>query len=346
MSLTGFTGFTLQFRDLPAVRHVARRLHNFPDCDMGPGRKYKFHLPRQRIRISEILYSGKRTTVYLGRCKNGTEVVLKFTDTENILAEAGAYDVMADIQGTAVPYIYGVLHGKDRKGGKMSCLVMERFGTPLEREFCTLTKQDKAKILDKLVAVHHAGLHHMDFAERNVLVEGDDYRIIDFESAEEHEPSCSWTYKFIDHVDDDDVDNESAFVDCYVVKLWAEQMEFWDHGRIRLCRAIFAPKSDKLPSQSVVDAMETFIGLNMKTVYYFEDTEKITIRYFEEVQRRLKSGQSLEELQEQRDWITYLIHKQWHEERNEEFEPIPSMDFKHRRPVPKAPVSSGSEDSL
>ncbi|THH13111.1 hypothetical protein EUX98_g9757 [Antrodiella citrinella] len=315
MSSTGFTGFTLQFRDLPSVRHIARRLHNYPDVDMGPGRKYKFHLRRQRIRISEILYSGKRTTVYLGRCKNETEVVLKFTDTEDILEEAGAYDVMAAIQGKAVPRVYGALHGKDRRGGNMSCLVMERFGMPLEREFSTLTKRDKAKILDNLVAVHHAGLRHLDFAERNVLVEGDEYRIVDFGQAEEHRTPCKWTYSFLEHLDDDDVNDDAPCVDCEAIKSWAEQMRFWDHGNLRLACAFFVPKSDKLPTQSVIDSMKTVIGLDQDTIYYPEQTRQITVRYFEEIRRRMTAGQSLQELQEQREWITYLVHKQWHDER-------------------------------
>ncbi|KIK58549.1 hypothetical protein GYMLUDRAFT_227832 [Collybiopsis luxurians FD-317 M1] len=52
------------------------------------------------------------------------------------------------------------------------------------------------RILNGLCELHRCGLHHCDFAERNVLVHGDDIRLIDFDQSEYH--NCDWdaTIKF------------------------------------------------------------------------------------------------------------------------------------------------------
>ncbi|THH18399.1 hypothetical protein EUX98_g8967 [Antrodiella citrinella] len=302
---------------------------------------FEFLLPPQQIRIVNILYSGPRTSVYLGLCEDEREVALKFTDPHAVLVEAGAYDSLVAIQGSVLPKLYGVLHGEDWRGDKMSCLVLERFGEQLDCGFLDLRKSEKAKILNKLAEAHRAGLHHLDFAERNVLVKGGDYRIIDLGHAKPHNPPCQWTYDFLEHVECDDVNITDPSVRCSVLKSWADEMEFWDHGKLLLCRTMLVPKSDKLPPQAIINCLNTAIGIDVKNHYVFKDKRQIAIRYFEYIQKQLQNGRSLEQLKKDREWIAYLVHKQWHEERKETFRPIPSLDFSSR-----ASRSDESDDSL
>ncbi|THH28116.1 hypothetical protein EUX98_g6065 [Antrodiella citrinella] len=188
------TMFTLIFSDaLSTVPHLAQQLGDYStSCKVRPGHSYPFHLPPQEIKIDEILYSSQRTAVYLGRCGNGLELALKFTNIEDMSAEAGIYDAFEKLQGTKV---------------------------------------EKAKILNKLAEAHRAGLVHRDFAERNVVVQGEDYRIIDWASAKRHMSPCHWSYDFTAHVEDDHVEPTDPAVQCFPLKSWAEYMHFWDHGQ-------------------------------------------------------------------------------------------------------------------
>ncbi|THH27124.1 hypothetical protein EUX98_g7073 [Antrodiella citrinella] len=222
--------FTLRFSDDLPLLHRASRLKGYPECKLDSGDEYEFLLRPQAIQIVDILYAGDRTTVYLGRCEDNTELALKFTDNTDILEEAGAYDFLTSIQGSVLPKLYGALNGAATEGENLFCLVLERFGTRLQRRFCDLAKAEKAKILDKLVEGHHAGLRHLDIAERNVLVKDGDYRIADLGHAELHDPPCQWTYNFTDHVEDDTVDAKDPSIGCGDIKARAEEMCFWDYG--------------------------------------------------------------------------------------------------------------------
>ncbi|KAE9390942.1 hypothetical protein BT96DRAFT_925577 [Gymnopus androsaceus JB14] len=52
------------------------------------------------------------------------------------------------------------------------------------------------KILESLAELHRCGLHHGDFAERNVLVNGNEVRLIDFDIHEYHDCDCEATFEF------------------------------------------------------------------------------------------------------------------------------------------------------
>ncbi|THH28115.1 hypothetical protein EUX98_g6064 [Antrodiella citrinella] len=248
--VTAPKGYTLRFtKTVPNVPHIASRLKGFPErCKMGPGEEYEVLLLPQEIRVVDILYRSEQTVVFLGKCQNNKEVALKFTTTHDILVESGAHDALAAIQGPVLPKMYGVLHGQDGEGRKMLCLVLERFGKQLETRFRDLEKNEKAKILNKLAEAHRTGLHHLDFVERNVLVKRDDYRICDLGHVQPHNPRCKWTYDFVEHVEDDDVEEGQRSIRCKGMRAWAEEMRFWDHGKLLLCQVVWVPKSDKLPS--------------------------------------------------------------------------------------------------
>ncbi|THH28112.1 hypothetical protein EUX98_g6063, partial [Antrodiella citrinella] len=200
--------FTFRFRvPLPTTHFPAvTQLDGYPVCQLRPGHDYPFHLPPQIINVVDILHSSERTVVYLGLCEDHTELALKFTDIKTMSAEAGVYDTFEGLQGSVLPKLYGVLVGKDGDGKKIPCMVLERFGNRLEGRFSDLQKTEKAKILNKLAEAHRAGSVHRDLAERNVVVQGEDYRFIDWARGKRHMSSCLWTYDFTAHTEDDDVD--------------------------------------------------------------------------------------------------------------------------------------------
>ncbi|THH16423.1 hypothetical protein EUX98_g9300 [Antrodiella citrinella] len=302
------TMFTLVFSDtLSTAPHLAQRLGDYSTCLVRPSHSYPFHLPPQEIKIDEILYSSERTAVYSGRCANGLELVLKFTNIKDMSAEAGAYDAFENLQGT---------------------------------------KTEKAKILNKLAEAHRTGLFPLDFAERNVVVKDDDYRLIDLGRAERHDPPCRWTYDFTAHVEDDDVKSTDPSVQCGSIKSWAEDMRFWDHGKLILSRTILLPKSDKLPPQHIVDCLSTAIGLSSDHDYIMTDRKQIGAKYLTIVWEQMtKHGMLLEDVQKRRQYFTYLAHKEWHDERNEIFVPLPGMNFTSRKPQWLAHDSKSSFDS-
>ena len=127
----------------PKSRHPAKSLIDYPHCKLTTGNNDPFALPAQSITVTEILYSGPRTTVYAGTYHDGTDVALKFTSEEDVLAEAGVYDHLVGIQGTVIPQLHGVLYGDVQGGGDILCLIMERFGNRIERSFCSVDTVEK-----------------------------------------------------------------------------------------------------------------------------------------------------------------------------------------------------------
>ena len=123
--------------------HPAKDLIGYPHCKLVTGDNDPFALPAQSLTVTEILYSGHRTTVYAGTYQDGTEVALKFTSEEDVLGEAGIYDHLVEIQGTVIPQLHGVLYGDVQSGGDILCLVMERFGNSVDRPFCSLDTVEK-----------------------------------------------------------------------------------------------------------------------------------------------------------------------------------------------------------
>lgn len=127
--------------------HPALRLIGYPACELVTNGEDPFVLDVQLVTISEILYLGKRRTVYGGSCQDGTEIVLKFTGEDDIVAEAGVYDAHLQVQGQVIPRLYGVLYGDLTDGDDIVCLALERFGNHLERDFVELDVLEKCVLV-------------------------------------------------------------------------------------------------------------------------------------------------------------------------------------------------------
>ncbi|KAG7095578.1 hypothetical protein E1B28_006311 [Marasmius oreades] len=129
------------------------------------------------------------------------QLVLKFAfrdDFASYLAqEAQAYNtVLEPLQGTTVPRCYGFFTGVGEEGQQIACLVLEYWGQNLCQPFCMLSLDLRIKILERLNDLHKCGVHHCDFAERNVLTSGDDIRLIDFDQTEFHDCDSNTTFDF------------------------------------------------------------------------------------------------------------------------------------------------------
>ena len=103
-----------------------------------------------------------------------------------------------------------------------------QFHLPLKYSYIMLSR--RAKILDLFVSAHHAGLHHLDFAERNVVQKDGEYRLIDLRHARKHSSACRWTYSFGRHVDCKTPRIDDPSIGCWAIWEQAREMEFWEIG--------------------------------------------------------------------------------------------------------------------
>ncbi|TCD69048.1 hypothetical protein EIP91_008946 [Steccherinum ochraceum] len=316
--------FFLNFHRLPdrSRSHQAEDLANYPHCSFDADGQ-ELLIPHS-LDVLDVLYCSSRTTVYsaVAVCYpdgHGTvnELVLKLTSEQKALVEAGNYDAHVALQGKVIPRLYGVLFGEREEGEDLGCLVLERFGSCLKQPFHELPSIDKAKILDKLAEAHHNGLHHLDFEEPNILVQDGEYRITDLGHVTVHEWTCGWSYKFADHIGEDEYRRpEQDGWGCEIIRREAAGIGFWNDYRIQLLPRFYVPKSDDLPSQEETNRMNTDIGIGVGTKYLREDRQDLAIRYYNHVKTLLQTGHSLEELVPLRSHIAYKIHVQWHAEKN------------------------------
>ena len=133
--------------------HPAQSLIGYPACELVTNGEDLFTLAIQLVTISEILYQGKRTTVYAGSCADGTEIALKFTNEDDVVAEAGVYDSHLHLQGRVIPKLYGVLYGDLTNGDDIVCLALERFGSRVEGRFAALDIKERCAVASYMYAL-------------------------------------------------------------------------------------------------------------------------------------------------------------------------------------------------
>ncbi|KAK7062818.1 hypothetical protein VNI00_000312 [Paramarasmius palmivorus] len=131
--------------------------------------------------------------------QDGTQVVLKFAFREDFVddlaQEAEVYrNALEPLQGSAIPRCYGLFTGEGEEGQEIACLVLEYCGESLDQPFCLLPLDVRMRILERLYELHKCGVHHGDFAERNVLKYNNDIRLIDFDQTEFHDCDCNQTF--------------------------------------------------------------------------------------------------------------------------------------------------------
>ncbi|KAF9269490.1 hypothetical protein L218DRAFT_953106 [Marasmius fiardii PR-910] len=188
--------------------HVSEYLLKSSDSTSLSSTSHHFQLSSMTVSVdpnSETDYCSDSPVfraVVLDSAKVGDgQVALKFAfrdDFVNDLAqEAQMYSsVLETLQGIAVPRCYGFFTGVGEEGQQVACLVLEYWGEILCQSFCTLSLDLRIRILERLNDLHRCGVHHGDFAERNVLTCGDDIRIIDFDQTVFHNCDCNTIFEF------------------------------------------------------------------------------------------------------------------------------------------------------
>ncbi|THH23264.1 hypothetical protein EUX98_g7919 [Antrodiella citrinella] len=300
-------------QDHPVARLPLRDGFQLYSCSMS-----ETLLESQTIDISGVLYAGRKSTVYAGVCNYGgkpLEIALKFAKIEQNRPEVEAYNKLFVLQGKTIPKLYGMLCSDEVGDNVINCLILERFGKPLDLPFCFLPREDLAQILDHVKAIHALGVRHDDFAERNVLVDSDgQYRITDLTLLPHKDEKCGWTYVFKDHVDPkyEDINTEAESSHCEEINSLASSMGFWDRGWLSLNRGAYFVRKDEVPGmppQYIINNI-TELRLNICPEYTADDFEALTILFYQEVQKLMAThGQTVEQIKRDKNLIAYSLHK-------------------------------------
>ncbi|KAJ7109486.1 hypothetical protein C8R44DRAFT_289464 [Mycena epipterygia] len=127
---------------------------------------------------------------------------LKFAMREDLIygleEEERVYgNALKTLQGSAIPRCFGIYTGM-QEDRPIACLVLEYFGECIKQPFQFLPLDLKIQILEHLGAIHREGLLHGDFAERNVLLQDGNIRIIDFDQTEAgHHCRCTMNFRLL-----------------------------------------------------------------------------------------------------------------------------------------------------
>lgn len=185
------------------------------------------------------------------------------------------------------------------------------------------------------MALHKAGYAHIDLEERNVLVHDGQYRITDLHTLVPHQltKECHWDYVFKDHVDPkySNADFPDATL-CGGINYLALHMGWWELGMssaaliflrrlishilvemLCLDRSFMVHKKDApdVPPQYIIHRIHNLlIGIN--SVYTRDIQAELAIEFYQEVQMFLEDGQTVEEIDCNKDLIMFDIHKRWH----------------------------------
>ncbi|KAF8058189.1 hypothetical protein FPV67DRAFT_1676445 [Lyophyllum atratum] len=167
----------------------------FPTLTSSPSSE---SFPTLHATTSALLHRNdhRRSTIYAATLDHDrSRVVLKLgldlQSVEDLTQEANHYVIaLKDLQGTVVPRFYGFYEGRcaNHSRRRVGCLVLEYCGEPLVGKFKDLPLDERLKILNVLARLHAHGLHHGAFAERKVVTQNGEYRLIDFTyMAKKHE---------------------------------------------------------------------------------------------------------------------------------------------------------------
>ncbi|KAF8150235.1 hypothetical protein B0H34DRAFT_802324 [Crassisporium funariophilum] len=146
-------------------------------------------IPGLYATADKLLHDNHHSTVYAATLVHDkTRVVLKLSldlqSFKDLKREVNHYN-----GGNIVPKFYGMYEGSctAHSRRKIACLVLEYCGTRVTGEFRDLPLDEQLKILNVLSALHSHGMHHTDFAERNVVQKNGKYYLIDFASLMMHD---------------------------------------------------------------------------------------------------------------------------------------------------------------
>ncbi|BGP25363.1 tyrosine-protein kinase [Rhodotorula toruloides] len=139
------------------------------------------------LKIEDQFVSSEDFSVYAAQDVSSSQgVVVKQAQTSygtaSLRKEASVLDslVTAGLADVAPPLV-GLFQAPGEPYSL--ALVMQRWGKSLDDGFESLTAKQRIAIYNLLTALHANGYYHGDFAPRNVVFTGADFRLIDFECA-------------------------------------------------------------------------------------------------------------------------------------------------------------------
>ena len=127
----------------------ASRLRNYPVVRLSWPKPFRPRYPSLSIQASNIIYDGKRSTVYEGNYVGKMEdlkLAIKISDYPKMLAvEAQRYTSMRALQGTVIPRLHGWYLGKLKTGKQIGLLATELWGEQLslEEPFDTMARVEQ-----------------------------------------------------------------------------------------------------------------------------------------------------------------------------------------------------------
>ncbi|KAK7027334.1 hypothetical protein VNI00_015297 [Paramarasmius palmivorus] len=287
--------------------HRARTALRYPSPIAQFNRRYPVPDSASIIRVTDILSDTKRSTVYLAHItdKHGKrQVVLKVGDVLNSLGtEADCYNDMKHLQGSVVPHFYGLFRAERNTGGYLAGIVLEQFGEPVREMFDDLERSIKARILDHLFKIHKAGILPFDFEERNVLIDGNELRVIDFEDIGAHK--CSATYDFLNA--GEELEYHEMYTICHDILKIALEMGFWISPTVRIND--FDYKAKNLPTdQAIIKALTP-----QQLIDKYSRRQSITLVkvYYQKVYEELQAGRTVPELEGEMERLMKEAEEAW-----------------------------------
>ncbi|KAJ7587916.1 hypothetical protein C8J56DRAFT_1164606 [Mycena floridula] len=240
----------------------------------------------------------RATGVFASGQVAAVEFAVKFGDTLALAEEADVYDALEeeDLVGTVTPSFFGMLLAtipNTNNKELVACTITELWGSHLERQFRELAKTEKSLILDKLVAIHHAGFSHCDFERYNVLYKDGDFRIVDFGDVESghrcHPGRTQYNFaeapEFLDRKD----------VICAHIYSVAEAMRVWERGTVYIHDIPYDKNEHALPPQHEIYQFSLRGNLRY---YNVPDKSKCQwrLKFFKEIRRQRDRGFTIEQL--------------------------------------------------
>ncbi|KAF8075349.1 hypothetical protein FPV67DRAFT_1728604 [Lyophyllum atratum] len=202
-----------------------------PDDPGFPSLKSSLSQASLHATAGVLLHHNDDSTVYAASLEHHqSPVVLKLAlglqALEDLTQEANHYAKLTAVQGTIIPRFYGFYEGRcaSHSRRRVGCLVLEYCGEPVVGKFKDLPLNERVKILNVLARLHTHGMDHGDFAERNVVTQNGEYRLIDFTYLDKkHECFFDGDWMAGAHIKD------VGSMGCGMLKRAAYYMEIWDN---------------------------------------------------------------------------------------------------------------------
>ncbi|KAJ7587982.1 hypothetical protein C8J56DRAFT_1079682 [Mycena floridula] len=293
--------FRIDFSTLERSPLYDMFLPTYPVCQFDNPQFPPDSLVPSTIKVLSVIAYGDHSTVCRARVSSeqgSMELALKFGPVHSLAQEADVYDILAEhspsLLREAVPDFYGMLI--ETKEKKVGCLILEPWGSQVDKKFWQLSKKDKAQILRKLVDIHAAGIIHCDFEPENILQKDGVFRIVDFgRYHQDHVCPQNPDFDFGGVGENLEVTEEEQL--CPNILDIAVDMKLWERGKVLLYDR-FVKKADHcLPAQHEISVVP-FPRFQYHKVHESRRSQW-QLEFYLELRRQLDNGRDLEDFRKE-----------------------------------------------